>query len=338
VNSILDKLRDYVLPHLEVQRTIGPTTLVSNSSRPSTKVSFAYLDAPNDIKTKLLHLKLLAYLSQGVDLANFDPQGIIGFRLAAAGRDAALGPVDGEEGISHYLKSALFDTLNDFIREPSPRNLTEGICDRHWKVRGAVGGGNGRPDWELILNGNKVVLLELKPEIVVSDRVLADLVLIVASGRVWIDKTGLPHIPRDLPQVASTSLESVDRLIKQVGVFMPPFCQLLMDWGTHARFGRNSVTTSTLTSSSSPISIIRSSFIERLMIGSMCLDAFHAPISSLLPILALPSSPPSSRFRFSPIRTTYYPLLLPIRPKHLDRLLLGPRRCRRQMCRALRCV
>ena len=64
----------------------------------------------------------------------------------------------GENGISHFLKSSLFDQINRILYRFFPDE------DRFWRAIGI--GRSGKTDWGLYLNGVLVVVVELKPHIV----------------------------------------------------------------------------------------------------------------------------------------------------------------------------
>ena len=64
----------------------------------------------------------------------------------------------GETGISHFLKSSLFDQINRFCSKRYPQE------DRFWRVIGV--GGSGKTDWGFYVNGILRVVVELKPHIV----------------------------------------------------------------------------------------------------------------------------------------------------------------------------
>ncbi|WVR09825.1 hypothetical protein IAU60_006901 [Kwoniella sp. DSM 27419] len=67
----------------------------------------------------------------------------------------------GETGVSHILKSVLFDHLNRILM-----NLYEGRGTRVWRVIGL--GSTGRADWGLYINGYLCVIVEIKPHSVIS--------------------------------------------------------------------------------------------------------------------------------------------------------------------------
>ena len=71
----------------------------------------------------------------------------------------------GETGISHFLKSSLFDQLNRILAAIYPVEPQQEE-ERFWRVIGI--GGAGKTDWGLFINGKLVVIVELKPSMVSS--------------------------------------------------------------------------------------------------------------------------------------------------------------------------
>ncbi len=71
---------------------------------------------------------------------------------------ASAGP-SGEVGVSHYLKGALFDPLNQILRHLCPETET-----RIWEVIGI--GHTGKTDWGFVINNKLVLVVEIKPHVV----------------------------------------------------------------------------------------------------------------------------------------------------------------------------
>lgn len=90
--------------------------------------------------------------------AIFRPDGPLDHLRGRARDDAETIPPSGETGVSHWLKTALFDPLNETFASTSPGEA------RSWKVIGI--GKTGKTEWALFMNGVMVVILKLKPHIV----------------------------------------------------------------------------------------------------------------------------------------------------------------------------
>ncbi|KAK4686825.1 hypothetical protein P7C73_g3301, partial [Tremellales sp. Uapishka_1] len=82
----------------------------------------------------------------------------------------------GESGVSHYLKSALFDHMNVIMwRWDFPGQ------DRLWRVIGI--GKTGKTDWGLFINGLLVAVVEVKPNCKVNAGAMDQVINLVVAGK-----------------------------------------------------------------------------------------------------------------------------------------------------------
>ncbi len=71
--------------------------------------------------------------------------------------EAQTSTPSGEAGLSHFIKTSIFDLVNYILSQFEGR-------DRTWKVIGI--GGTGKTDWGFFLDGVLVCIVEIKPHCV----------------------------------------------------------------------------------------------------------------------------------------------------------------------------
>ena len=115
---------------------------------------------PSDDILAPVHYAFVAFVDDGDTFPRdlFGPSGSIAQSQDYALWEASAAAPSGEAGVSHFLKTALFDQTNMVLRRLYPPTGDE---TRIWCVIGI--GPTGKSDWGLFVNGRLVVIVEIKP-------------------------------------------------------------------------------------------------------------------------------------------------------------------------------
>lgn len=84
-----------------------------------------------------------------------EPNGSLHHLSTMSSWEAETRTPSGESGVSHFIKSALFNKLNVIVREVFPEKT------RYWAVIGI--GSTGKTDWGYFVNGVLALIVEIKP-------------------------------------------------------------------------------------------------------------------------------------------------------------------------------
>ncbi len=200
---------------IDVHRGPGGTTQTNELPLPS-RLARLVFSGVDDVFPFILNPAIIAYLSLGVDLSTFTLPGLFATKANFAIIEASQGPVDGEDGLSHWCKSGIFDLVNSLIWDTvAARNArTRG---RRYRRRGGTGGSGARTDYELLMEETVRVLFELKLSRTVSSDTVRRMYEWVREGRVHLNSGGQPIIQRIVGR-EDEELGEIVKLFKQVGL------------------------------------------------------------------------------------------------------------------------